>query len=301
MLTDKNTFSSIASFSLASYQFRQIAFRRFFYRLYARNSAHFERCCQIPGMFTWVRNLECSTKTLSTKPDLLAKFDRLQVVEIDFFPDGLATQTDRTKLLFVHLPATITELRLTFLPRIDTQLLCVIASRFPALEMLDLTCTDRLDEECCWLCYEESSSCAVHSPVPDIYLTVENLAAAFGDALKPLKKLEHLFLGIFLSDVDVLHQHLVHRGLEMESLGDALTAPYGPDLCTFCKTGHQEATRKRELVASAWMARSLPSMKTITWSSFFAKSEPGDDTQARMTTAWVRRANGAVQVRRAPW
>lgn len=120
-------------------------------------------------------NLECSSKTITSEIDQLSNFDRLRVVEIEFSPDGLKTQFTRIKMIFKHLSPNITELRLTWLPCIDINLLSMIAARFTALETLDLTCAERLDEECCWLCYEESLSRTVHSPVPDVCYSTEQL------------------------------------------------------------------------------------------------------------------------------
>lgn len=122
--------------------------------------------------------LKCTTDVLTLQPTLLLKFLNLQVVELDFSPDGLATQAQRAKLLLSLLPATLTELRLLSVPRVDTHILDLVAAQCPALETLDLTCIERLDEGCCWLCFEESSTCIVHSPIPDVYPSVKELSVA---------------------------------------------------------------------------------------------------------------------------
>lgn len=67
-------------------------------------------------------------------------------------------------------------LKLTFLPRVDTTLLSLVAAHFPSLTTLDLSSVERLDEQCCWLCFQESSSCIVHSPIPDMFPSVDHLA-----------------------------------------------------------------------------------------------------------------------------
>lgn len=59
--------------------------------------------------------------------------------------------------------------------------------------------------------------------------------------------------------------------------------------------------RDRELEASALIGRMLLSLQTVSWASWFAQSELGDDPVNRLTTVWVRRVNEMVEVRRAPW
>lgn len=59
--------------------------------------------------------------------------------------------------------------------------------------------------------------------------------------------------------------------------------------------------RDRELEASALMGKMLLSLQTVSWASWFAQSELGDDPVNRLTTVWVRRVNEMVEVRRAPW
>jgi hypothetical protein len=42
---------------------------------------------------------------------------------------------------------------------------------------LCLSCTDRLDMDCCWGCLQESASCAIGiSPIPDMFPSVDHLA-----------------------------------------------------------------------------------------------------------------------------
>ncbi|KAI0917854.1 hypothetical protein AcV5_002686 [Taiwanofungus camphoratus] len=302
MLAERYAFSSIASFSLVSYQFRQTAFRRFFASLYARSVTYWNHCCRVPGVFSWVRNFKSSSPILTQQVHLLSQFEDLRAVEIDFSPDGLATQNNRTKLILTHLPAfTLVELRMTFLPSINTRLLTLIASTFANLKTLELTCTERLDEQCCWLCYEESSTCVIHSPIPDIYATVEDLSIAFATALRPLKKLTNVFFGIFLSDLDVFLTHILHREVIQLVLTADINMACGPDSCFICAGDYAAEVRARELIASVSVARILESLETITWSTFFATDQPGDNAAARSTTTWIRRQEGKVQVRRAPW
>ncbi|KIJ65177.1 hypothetical protein HYDPIDRAFT_187524 [Hydnomerulius pinastri MD-312] len=129
--------------------------------------------------------------------------------------DGRSTQKSRLRRLFeipsMHAPMThLTTLTLTGLWRIDLPLLGTISRAFPSLVSLHLSCSEHLDVSCCWLCFEESSSAAMHSPIPNQFATVTKLTTEFARALKPLTKLSDLHLGIFLSDEDMVEAHLEH-------------------------------------------------------------------------------------------
>lgn len=102
----------------------------------------------------------------------------LGTLELDFSGDGLATLSQRAELFIKFLPPSLTVFRLVCLPRIDTHILGLIAARCPALETLDMTVLDRLEKSCCWSCLDESSTCAVHSPIPDMYSNVQELSVA---------------------------------------------------------------------------------------------------------------------------
>ena len=82
---------------------------------------------------------------------------------------------------------------------------------------------------------------------------------AFGHSLAPLKKLNCLFLGIFLSDTRVLEDHIDHT-----DNGTFDNVFY----CNPCEI-YEKETRRRELVASLIMARHLASLKHISWSTCF--------------------------------
>ena len=78
--------------------------------------------------------------------------------------------------------------------------------------------------------------------------------------------------------------------------------PFTPDQCILCaEKGYAMRVRDRELEASALMGKMLLSLQTVSWASWFAQSELGDDPVNRLTTVWVRRVNEMVEVRRAPW
>ncbi|THH32476.1 hypothetical protein EUX98_g1741 [Antrodiella citrinella] len=306
VLVPKRVFSSIANFSLASYQFRQIAFRNFFKTFCASSIDQWTNLRKVPGVVSWARSLESVSIVVFSQLDNLAAFTNFSSVEIDMSPEGLSTQHTFIKYLFKHLPAGLLHLTLSFLPRVDTALLSRISEKFLNLQTLQLTCTERLVDDCCWDCYEEASTCTVHSPIPDVYVDAEDLSYAFGTALVPLTKLTTLHLGIFLSELDIFQYHLYDcRCITFQTLiGPAVmgTSSFGgPDSCPQCFELFSKNVRATELFASACIARTLPALETISWSSFFAEDNPGDDQDNLTTTAWVLRKDGKVKVRRAPW
>ncbi|KAI0331631.1 hypothetical protein GY45DRAFT_1300567 [Cubamyces sp. BRFM 1775] len=223
-------------------------------------------------MFIWVRTLSASTTVFRYKMDGLSLFTSLRVLELDFSGDGLSTQSSRATLLFKDMTAGLVQIKLTHLPRIDSALLSLIASRFPSLATLELSCVERLDEHCCWLCFEESSTCCLHSPIPGVYATIDTLVATFCKVLKPLERLETLFLGIFLSDADVLARHLERCAaviMASPRTGYYPAPPFGPNECSVCCAEHAVATRSREFRAKAAIAAALPSMQRVGFSSWF--------------------------------
>ncbi|KAI1793502.1 hypothetical protein LXA43DRAFT_942349 [Ganoderma leucocontextum] len=301
LLSDTHAFSDIAAFSLVSYGFRQVAFRRYFVTFEVRSAAHWDNVCKIPGVPSCARQLKVPTSCVQSPLDTLSKFISLLSLEVDFSSDGLFTQRTRCLFIFKNLTADLTMLKLTFLPRVDTALISLVASHFPSLTTLELSSVERLDEQCCWLCFQESSSCIVYSPIPDIFPSVDHLARSFGKALQPLKRLEHIFLGIFLSDADVLICHFDRCApaivLASPRTGFYSPPPFGPDQCVICVTEHAAAVRERERLASGLVGKALPSLKTIGWSSFFSKGGTGDSTQ-RKTTFCIRTLEEKAELKR---
>ena len=108
----------------------------------------------------------------------LSAFINLQNVAIRMPDEGLSTQRTFVKYLLKSLPSTLLHFKLSFLPRIDTTLLTSIATKLPDLRTLELTCTERLIDDCCWDCLEEASTCTIHSPMPDIYCNAEDLCVS---------------------------------------------------------------------------------------------------------------------------
>ncbi|CAL1715238.1 unnamed protein product [Somion occarium] len=299
-LADKHEFPEIANLSLASYQFRQIVLRQYFVTLYAHSRESWSNICQIPGVFSWVRVLNCISVSLFSGLSNLLCFHNLREVHIDFSPEGLHTQQTCARKIFKYLPAKLTALELSYLPKIDVDLLSRIALKFPMLKALKLSCSERLINDCCWECYEESSSCTIHSPIPDIYIDADDMAYAFGSALKPLKHLEHLHLGIYLSELELFYYHILHCQMVILPSMNRVW-PHAPNDCEHCCQNFADEVRTTELFASAALARYVPSVKTICWSSFFAADEPGDYPDEQTTMVWVMRKDGKVKVRRAVW
>lgn len=193
-------FFTIASFALASRQFRLIAFRRYFLTFsesllrrwqimvpLIRSYAHHTRCVIILMILrdllriyaTLVhRNLKSTVYILTTSPASLSLFSSLFSLTVDCSSEGLASQHDRFRLLFRFVPvfSSLARLKLTHVPRIGAPLLKSISSNFPALTHLSISSLERLDYTCCWSCFEESASTIRHSPIPEVYETAENLA-----------------------------------------------------------------------------------------------------------------------------
>ena len=88
-------------------------------------------------------------------------------------------------LVFPQLPTTLVSLKLTALPYITPMLLRQISSRCANLKELELSVVERLGIDCCWACFEESSTCVKHSPIgfDEWCDTAEELAVS--DSLQP--------------------------------------------------------------------------------------------------------------------
>lgn len=83
--------------------------------------------------------------------------------------------------------------------------------------------------------------------------------------------------------------------------------PHGPEMCPICSIMVSVPdVRTRELEASLALAQKLKSLRTISWSSFFAWKHPSEDGRRigdwqRVTKTYVLRSGGRVRVRRRPW
>ncbi|KAG9309459.1 hypothetical protein JVU11DRAFT_10428 [Chiua virens] len=308
--------------------------------------------------------VQCATLAKAPwRPNLLSS---LLSLHVSFAEEARSTQKIRLQQIFdiplTNSPMThLTSLTLTGLWRIDVFLLSIVARAFPGLLSLHLSCTEHLDLSCCWTCFEESSSAVIHSPVPNHFSTVASLTSAFAKELKPLTKLIDLHLGIFLSNEDMLENHIdhynsprayshalrtsfarnrnpTHTGTVLSqsesphlahlehvsyaqderdpessetvastTLDEVLPFPHGPEMCPICAIMvSAPEVRTHELEASLALAQKLKSVRTVSWSSFFAWKIPAEDQRRigdwqRVTKTYVLRSGGRVRVRRRPW
>lgn len=270
--------------------------------------------------YTHLRStIHCSSTALYLRPDMLREFVHLESASLSFHAEGRNTQHTSTKLILKNLPPKLTHLTLERLPLVDSYLIGVVAARLPNLRSLKLTCADRLDPDlaCCWTCYEESGSHTIHSPMPNFYIGIDDLVVSshrllpissytalarsfqgsLGPSLEPLCYLEELFLGIYLSDEAIFYDHIIHS----EDITQPFAEPYGPDECLICDELHADSVRDTEILASVNIATYLPRLKSISWSSFFAKDLPGDDPDQQRTTIWLKRDGDKIRVRRSKW
>ncbi|KAG7444473.1 uncharacterized protein BT62DRAFT_971188 [Guyanagaster necrorhizus] len=333
-------FAFIRSLTLASSCFRKIVFRRYLSSLTLNTLSQLDNTFKLllslgdepfAGAFSWVRTVHAPSGILSAQPHAsqLCYLTNLNELSINCNHEGFSTYQQRFKLICVNLTScspimTLTTLTLTALPRIETRMLQRIALSFPSIVNLYLSCTERLNFSHCWCCLEDSLTCTMHSPVPERYLEVHDLATAFADALKPLKNLTDLHLGVFLSHEDLVYSHMRHAP---HYLGhpDIISAPSECDICA----DHAKDVRMDELAASLIVARKIRGLQTIGWSSFFgygggdwaSNGEKADDdvndggggdqvedTNSDIivgndckTKVWILRMNGRVRVRRVPW
>ncbi|KAH7885790.1 hypothetical protein F5I97DRAFT_2022834 [Phlebopus sp. FC_14] len=192
-------FSCIKPFSMASSQFRTIALRKYMSALRIYSAA------QLVSYESMHFSLVSRSKNQ----------DKTGLEWISFGTDGRSTQKTRlTRILERHLAAHImphlTSLTLTKLWRIDISLLSMVAKAFPMLKTLHVSCSEHLDVSCCWVCFEDSSTAVIHSPIPNYFSSASKLSTEFAKALKPLTNLADLHLGIFLSDEEMVSTHLEH-------------------------------------------------------------------------------------------
>ena len=128
------------------------------------------------------RSLFVSSNVLLLEPSLCpASFKLLKDLWIGFRREGLMTQHPVLRFLFLSTAYTgyfsnLTSLTITALPRLDTNVLKIVAQTFPWLIDLHLSSVENLSIDCCPSCFEDSLSLWSHSPIPEIYPTVEILA-----------------------------------------------------------------------------------------------------------------------------
>ncbi|KAJ7091348.1 hypothetical protein B0H15DRAFT_977221, partial [Mycena belliarum] len=311
-----NKSEAIASLTLVSTQFRGFAWRHYFRHIIlaecGQDKSPWREFCSAEkqigeNCFSWVRTLRASSKTLTFHSAQLSALNYLQELSVDLSTEGLRSQLPILKRICLALLSccssvdninashTLTILTLTSLPRIDIPLLRLIAESFPRLVDLHLSCTERLDLHCCWLCYEESLGVTVHSPVPEMFSHSRDMAVASAKTLVPLKHLQHIHFGVYLSDEALVHDHIRHGNEEGEF-------PFGPEQCILCDEVGTEV-QLRELAAGLEFAQYLKALRTIGFSSFFEDGTEchSDGQWTDKTTVYVLRENGRIRVRKAPW
>ncbi|KDR67617.1 hypothetical protein GALMADRAFT_231803 [Galerina marginata CBS 339.88] len=268
--------------TLVSKDFRFLVLRRFFYRIkledHAGSRALLDYLAEVDknygklgwtaGYF-WVRSLSSPSFLIVSNAKDLNFLTHLKDFCIDFSHSSVVLQRSSLDHLFKALTAqlitkNLTSLMLTSVPRIDIHLLGLVAKSFPGLTNIHLSSIEALDMTCCPNCYEDSLTRIFHSPIPDIYQDITSLATAFGSALGPLKNLTHLYMGIFLSQTDLLDLHINH-GTNDDIRPVTFETVYNCARCERFRT----STKQGELLASLILAQHLESLKYIGWSSCF--------------------------------
>ncbi|KAA1468901.1 hypothetical protein DENSPDRAFT_915585, partial [Dentipellis sp. KUC8613] len=218
-------FSSIAAFSLASHQFRVVAFRQYFSRVQLKKIRDINDILWFSKWFDCIRTLTITSSVLASKAIALHEL-HVTTMHISFALENFVTLTSRILVDLPQLPSTLKSLQLTSLPRISSALLKKIAKVCPELEELHLSVAERIDDSCCWGCLEESTTCITHSPLGDSRNSIEDLAVSPPSPLKQLKHLKHLSIGVLLSHETVLLSHINdHGAAEVPEDGDTLSSP----------------------------------------------------------------------------
>ncbi|KAF9266793.1 hypothetical protein L218DRAFT_985378, partial [Marasmius fiardii PR-910] len=293
-------FASISSFSLASTHFRRVSLRRYLFHVTLRSRDHFNWLFELArkhgirnfgdcGLLD-IKSVTTDAGTITSEAPKLSYLVNLRDLDISFTTEGPTTQHTCISIVFKKLlhsspncSSPLTTLSLTSLSRIDISMLRLISTSFPALSRLHLSASDNVDNynlnDICWCCFEELLSCSYYSPVPHMFPTAKDLAVccfesvlglnrlyfcilqtAYGQALQPLGKLKQLHLGIYLSDEELWWDHI--------ACCKDVTATQ-PGECKKCQNIHSEVTLAREQIASAVIATKLPSVKVVSWNSYF--------------------------------
>lgn len=136
----------------------------------------------VPASRCGAYNLLCSvlcssSQAVAAAHPPLKSFRALRTVHITFIGQTLATQYRAIQVLN-DLPSELTDLHLSDLADINIYTLSIIASNLHRLTSLILTCSERLDDSCCWSCFEESASCTWHSLIPERFCDVAELTVS---------------------------------------------------------------------------------------------------------------------------
>ncbi|KAI0290422.1 hypothetical protein B0F90DRAFT_1786025, partial [Multifurca ochricompacta] len=318
LLSQSRAFSSIAALSVVSRQLRYISLRAYFSRLTVSKLTRAGRILDIPNCCSWIRHLSTTMQIIEKRSLPVSKM-KLWSLELTCESVSVFSLAASILLVFPHLPVTtLVSLKLRSLPRITQLLLKEIARRCANLRELELSVIERLSTDCCWACFEESSSGVKHSPV-DVdasscdTTTARDLATLYGRCLQPLANLKRLSIGVFLSSPVVLKKHIEDHSLTREdhyyfidcpfddSQQQGATGlgcrPYTPTKCVQCWETHGLSTREDELLATM-------SLEWVRWSSWFSYWNlplqsfglTKDDVDAQWATFEIERREKRIKV-----
>lgn len=142
--------------------------------------AEFACCLNVAHIF---RSLSAPSFLIPLNVKELKRLPCLHDLHVDFSHAGLMLQRSCLGQFFKNLGAhkivlKLTYLVLTNLPRIDEDLLKMVAFELPGLIELRLGSAESLDLDCCPNCYEDSLSRIIHSPIPEMYIDAKALAVS---------------------------------------------------------------------------------------------------------------------------
>ncbi|KAF5384621.1 hypothetical protein D9757_007515 [Collybiopsis confluens] len=242
------------------------------------------------------RALDTSSASIVKDATRLRSLTNLQGLRLVFDKEGLSTQRSTCNILFPNLSIpssrqSLSVLIIDMLPRIDRSLLSHISTTFPSLKKLFLSVTDRLSS--CefpillqstqrlllyyhhpeWDRFMDTLECCLHSPIPHSHGDLHLLVEAFSNALQPLTHLNELHLGVFLSNEEMISNHILsHLNEKISAVTAATTTARSLSDCRQCQETFRAGVREREELASRLMFRRLPSLCLISWSTLFLDS-----------------------------
>ncbi|KAH9971735.1 hypothetical protein BGW80DRAFT_1174421, partial [Lactifluus volemus] len=280
LLSQSYAFSSISALSMVSHQFRFIALRAFFSRLTVHRLSKASRIGNIPNSYSWVRHLSTTMQIVEKK---VLPVHKMKLGSLELSCESVSTFSLAASILLVfpHLPKSLVSLRITSLPHITQLLLREIARWCTNVKELELSVVERLSTDCCWTCFE-SRVRPSRTPPNETHSLLHRLKAFYARSLQPLKSLQRLSIGVFLSSSAVLKDHIDNHSLEGEHWGASISIPersiiigyrpYAPTRCALCWEAHGHRTREDELLATMRLAQNLRSLELVRWNSWFINS-----------------------------
>ncbi|KAH9039276.1 hypothetical protein EDB85DRAFT_1859688, partial [Lactarius pseudohatsudake] len=297
--SQSRTFSSIAALSVVSRQLRYISLKAFFSHLTLHRLTKAGKTIDIPDSSSWVRHLSTTMQIIEKKALPVYK---MNLVSLELACEAVSVFSLSASILLVFplLPTTLVSLKLTSLPHITSMLLEEISRRCTSLKELELSVVEQLGIDCCWACFEESSTCVKHSPIGfDASCdTAEELATFYARCLQPLGNLQRLSIGVFLSSSIVLKEHIDSHSLAREDC--QLAGPYTPTECATCWEAHGLRTREDELMATMRLAQNLRSLTLVRWSSWF-NSPKTTPRYPPLNDKAEKRQSGGAELREVLW